>query len=80
MCLAVPMKITQLVPPDKAIVESEGVSTEVSTALLEDATVGDYVIIHTGFALEKLDLEEAEKTLGLLRELAESNKGMMSDE
>lgn len=75
MCLAVPMKVVELIPPDNAIVESEGVSMEVSVMLVDNAKVGDYVIVHTGFAIEILDIEEAEKTLSLLREIADTGRG-----
>ena len=75
MCLAVPMKVTELKPPDSAIVESEGVSMEISIMLVKDVKVGDFVIVHTGFAIEILDTEEAEKTLNLLRELADAGRG-----
>ena len=74
MCLAVPMKIVELVRPDRAIVDSEGVSMEISLKLVEHADVGDYVIVHAGFAIEVLDLDEAEKTLELLREIAEAGE------
>ena len=75
MCLAVPMKVVELIPPDNAVVESEGVSMEISVMLVADVKVGDYVIVHTGFAIEILDLEEAEKTLSLLREIVEAGNG-----
>ena len=75
MCLAVPMKVVELIPPDNAVMESEGVSMEISVMLVADVKVGDYVIVHTGFAIEILDLEEAEKTLSLLREIVEAGNG-----
>ena len=75
MCLAVPMKVIELIPPDKAVVESEGVSMEISVMLVADVRVGDYVIVHTGFAIEILNIEEAEKTLSLLREIVEAGNG-----
>jgi len=75
MCLAMPMKVTDLIPPDKAVVESEGVSMEISVTLVENVKIGDYVIVHTGFAIEILDLEEAEKTLSLLREIVDAGDG-----
>ena len=70
MCLAIPMKVTELVPPDKALVESGNVSMEVSVSLLDGVRVGDYVIVHTGFALETMDPAAAAETLDLLDELA----------
>jgi len=70
MCLAVPMKVIKLLPHDRAIVEADGMSMEASLKLVEKVNVGDYVIVHTGFALEVLDIKEAEKTLELLNEIA----------
>jgi len=70
MCLAVPLRVVELLPPDRAIVEAEGISMEISLALVSQVKVGDYVIVHTGFALEVLDLAEAEKTLEVLRDIA----------
>jgi len=70
MCLAVPMKVIELLPPDMAIVELDGVSMDVSLKLVGEVSIGEYVIVHTGFALEILNLEEAEKTLEVLREIA----------
>ncbi|MFC1508921.1 HypC/HybG/HupF family hydrogenase formation chaperone [Candidatus Omnitrophota bacterium] len=74
MCLAVPMKVIELIPPDRANVEAEGISTVISTRLVENVSVGDYVIVHTGFALEVLDVEEAEETLKLLKDMAKAGE------
>ncbi|CCQ75224.1 HypC/HybG/HupF family hydrogenase formation chaperone [Magnetospira sp. QH-2] len=71
MCLAIPGKITDMLEDDMARVEVGGVGKEVSLALVEGAGVGDYVIIHVGYALSKLDPEEAEKTLALFAEAGE---------
>ena len=68
MCLAVPAKITELLEGDMAMASVGGVSHKVSLSLVEDVSVGDYVIVHVGFALSKLDPEEAEKTLALFDE------------
>ncbi len=65
MCLAVPVKVEQLLEHDQAIVELSGVKTTISLALVEDIQIGDYVILHVGYALNKLDPEEAEATLKL---------------
>ena len=70
MCLAIPMKVVELIPPDRAIVESEGISMEISINLIEKVKIGDYVIVHTGFALEIIDNKEAEETLKIFHELA----------
>jgi hydrogenase expression/formation protein HypC len=71
MCLAVPVLVKQK-RDDIGVVEIGGVEREVSLLLTPEAGEGDYVIIHAGFAISVLDREEAEATLALLRELAES--------
>jgi hydrogenase expression/formation protein HypC len=72
MCLAIPVKVVEVGAGDTAIVELGGVRKEISLALLADVQVGDYVILHVGYALSKLDPEEAERTLALFAELNES--------
>ena len=67
MCIAVPMNITEI-NGDIGIVESQGVKREVGLMLMEDIKVGDWVLIHAGFAISKLNQEEAEETMALLRE------------
>jgi len=67
MCLALPAKVIQ-VDGDTAVVSLGGVKKQISLALVEGVTVGDYVIVHTGFALSTLDPVEAERTLELFRE------------
>jgi hydrogenase expression/formation protein HypC len=72
MCLAIPVKVVELGAGDTAIVDLAGVRKEISLALLSDVQVGDYVILHVGYALSKLDPEEAEKTLALFAEMTEA--------
>ncbi len=67
MCLAIPSRITKI-ENNMATIDVEGVQREVSVLLLEDARVGDYVIVHAGFAIQKLDESAAQETLDLLRE------------
>jgi hydrogenase expression/formation protein HypC len=69
MCLAIPVRVTEILENDAAIVELDGVRKEISLALVEGVAVGDYVILHVGFALNRLDPEEAEKTLKLFAEM-----------
>ncbi len=69
MCLAIPARVVELSEEDTAIVELGGVRKEVSLALVDDVAVGDYVIVHVGFALSRLDAEEAAKTLALFAEM-----------
>lgn len=66
MCLAVPVKVEELLEDEMAIVELSGVKTTISTALVDNLCVGDYVILHVGYALSKLSEDEAEKTLALI--------------
>ena len=58
-----------------ATVDIGGVQKDISTALLDDLSVGDYVILHAGFALSRLDPHEAERTLALLEELETAAPG-----
>lgn len=69
MCLGVPMRILSR-NGDMVIAEVDGVQKEASVMLLgEEVTVGDYVIVHAGFAISKLDPVEAEETIQLMREV-----------
>lgn len=68
MCLAIPARVVEVAENDQAIVDLGGVRKDVSLALVEDVQVGDYVIVHVGYALTRLDPEEAEKTLALMAE------------
>lgn len=72
MCLAVPAKVEALHDHDQATVEVGGVRSKVSLALIDGVEVGDYVIVHVGHAITRMDVEEAEKSLALFRELAET--------
>ena len=65
MCLAIPVQVTELLPDDMAKVSLDGVIKVVSTALVDDLEVGDYVVLHVGYALAKIDPEEAARTLEL---------------
>ena len=68
MCLAIPARIVELLDGDACRVDQGGVRKEISLALVDDAGVGDYVIVHVGYALSKLDQDEAERTLALFAE------------
>lgn len=72
MCLALPSRVTDLLPDDQAKVDLGGVSKVVSLALVSDIQVGDYVIVHVGYALSKVDPIEAENTLRLFAEMGET--------
>lgn len=68
MCLAVPAKVLER-QDMLAIIEVGGVTRKVSLMLLPETQVGDFVLIHAGFAVQRIDEEEAEKTLALFKEL-----------
>lgn len=68
MCLAVPMKLIERTG-NSGIAEISGIKREVRLDLLPDAQTGDYLIIHAGFAIQRLDEKEAEETLSLFREM-----------
>ncbi|QDG78721.1 HypC/HybG/HupF family hydrogenase formation chaperone [Labrenzia sp. PHM005] len=68
MCLAIPAKVTELSGDDMAVVALEGVKKKISTALVEDLEVGDYVLVHVGYALHKVSPEEAARTLKMMAE------------
>lgn len=72
MCLAIPAKVVELKDGDQAVIDLAGVRKEISLALVEGVAPGDYVIVHVGYALQKLDPEEAAKTLALFAGLAAS--------
>ena len=73
MCLAIPMKLISI-KGKKGEVELSGVKKEVSLDLLKEVKIGDYLIIHAGFAIEKLNEEEAKKTLEIWEEIANIQK------
>ena len=66
MCLALPARVVQLLPESNATVELGGIRQKVSVALLDGVKVGDFVVVHVGYALSRLDPEESERTLALL--------------
>lgn len=75
MCLAIPALVVELRDNDNALVELAGVRKEISLALVEDVSAGDYVIVHVGYALNKLDPDEAARTLALFAELERHEAG-----
>lgn len=70
MCLAIPAIVIELDEPNLAVIEIGGVRKQVSLMLVDDVAVGDYVLVHAGFAIDKVDEGEAQKTMDLLQELA----------
>ncbi|MBI4998384.1 MAG: HypC/HybG/HupF family hydrogenase formation chaperone [Rhodocyclales bacterium] len=71
MCLAIPARVAEILAGDQAVVDLGGVRKDISLALVDGVQVGDYVIVHVGYALNKLDPEEAERTLALFAEMGE---------
>ena len=68
MCLGIPMKILTKFG-ERAVVASGGAKREISITLIGDVKVGDYVIVHAGFAIEKLDEKRAKETLAILKQI-----------
>ncbi len=66
MCLAIPVRVTELLAGDRALVSAGGIVREIDTALVDDLQVGDYVILHVGYALSRLDEVEAQNTLAAM--------------
>jgi hydrogenase expression/formation protein HypC len=71
MCLAIPARVSELQDNDIAMVELGGVRKQISLALVDGVSVGDYVIVHVGYALSRLDPDEAAQTLKLFAEIGE---------
>ena len=78
MCLAIPGKIVEMVDSENQIakVDVGGVRRNVNVGMLDDVVVGDYVLIHVGFAMSKVDEKEAEETLRLLQDLGSYEEEM----
>jgi hydrogenase expression/formation protein HypC len=74
MCLGIPAQIVQVVDPEGGIAKAEisGVRREISIALCPEAGVGDWVLVHVGFALATMDEEQARETLALLEQMGEA--------
>lgn len=80
MCLAIPVRVVEVRPDQKAIIELAGVRKEISTALVDGVAVDEYVIVHVGYAIGKVDAEEAQRTLEMFNQLeqASSAEGTMA--
>ncbi|GAB2188912.1 HypC/HybG/HupF family hydrogenase formation chaperone [Sessilibacter sp. MAH2] len=70
MCLAIPVQIEAIKDESTAVASIDGIKKEINVSLVEDLAVGDFVIMHVGFALKKLDKDEAEKTLAMFAEIS----------
>ena len=69
MCLAIPLRVVSIKAP-VAVAEVGGVERPVNIMLLDKVEIGDYVLVHAGFAIQKIDPAEAKKTLELIREIS----------
>jgi len=74
MCLAIPALVVRRIEADEAVIDAGGVEKQVSLALLPEAGAGDYVVVHAGYAISRLDPEEALRTLALF---AAMQRGML---
>ena len=71
MCLAIPMKITEIKPDGMAHVSAMGAERDIAIDLTPQAKVGDYVLVHAGFAIEVVDEQYAAETLDLIKDMAD---------
>ena len=76
MCLAVPMKIIEIKENGTGVCELENIRYDVDLSLIETTQLDDYVIVHAGFAIEKLDIDEANERLQLFQDLAKTYSGV----
>jgi len=72
MCLAIPARVVEVRPNQQAVIDLAGVRKEISTALIDEVQVDEYVIVHVGYAIGKLDAAEAQRTLDLFNELEQA--------
>ena len=75
MCLAVPAKILEINDSDTALCDFNGVQKDVNVSLINDPKPGDWVIVHVGFALNRIDANEAQKTLQALEAIEKNAQG-----
>ena len=74
MCLAIPVRVVELIGEDAALVDLDGIRKQISLALVDGVQPGDYVILHVGYALSRLDPVEAERTLALFAQVHASGQ------
>ena len=72
MCLAVPVRVTKLVDEHWAMVDLGGVESRVSLAFVDEVVEGDYLIVHVGHAIARLDVAQPEESLALFRQIADT--------
>ena len=79
MCLSIPAKVEKI-EEDMAVVSVGGTKYNASLQMLDDVNIGDYILLHTGFAIQKLTPEEAEESLKVFEEFEELNKKLDEEE
>jgi len=79
MCLSIPAKV-ETIQDDMAVVSVGGTKYNASLQMLDDVNIGDYILLHTGFAIQKLTPEEAEESLKVFEEFEELNKQLDEEE
>jgi hydrogenase expression/formation protein HypC len=75
MCLAIPVRVIEVLPDQQAVIDVGGVRKQICTALIDAVAAGDYVILHVGYAIGKLDEAEALRTLAMFGEAALAGAG-----
>ncbi|MGL4565189.1 MAG: HypC/HybG/HupF family hydrogenase formation chaperone [Halioglobus sp.] len=80
MCLAIPVRITEILSEHRALAAVGGVVREIGTDLVDKLQVGDYVILHVGYALSKLDEDQAQKTLEAMTAIGLPGKIIQHDQ
>lgn len=75
MCLAIPARVVEVLPDQQVMIDLDGLRKQVSTALIGEVAVDDFVIIHVGYAIGKIDPEEADRTLKMFAELGLQQEG-----
>ncbi|MCK4677270.1 MAG: HypC/HybG/HupF family hydrogenase formation chaperone [Bacteroidales bacterium] len=79
MCLSIPAKVISI-EGELARVSVGGTEYEASIQMVEDVNIGDYILLHTGFAIQKISAEDAEETLKLFKEFEELNVRLDEEE
>jgi hydrogenase expression/formation protein HypC len=79
MCLAIPARVVEVLPRDEGVIDVGGVRKRISLELVTDVAPGDYVIVHVGYALQRLDPEEAARTLALFAEAGVAGDGATAE-
>ncbi len=80
MCLAIPMKISEILSENEAIAEYKGIKKNINIALVYPIEKDDYVLVHTGFAIQKIDEDEFYKTLQILEEESKIREEMFPED